>query len=130
MNDFPEIEHDKINTKYTKSERYAFVEMEYKGRPVYAVEFLKIPFCGIMVVYDRVELIPHEDHAVLSFDYEVVRHIPGSWTEEQLEQYAGEILEEILEQQAQKGELVFANGTDENRENAIIELTPQRGLLS
>ena len=117
-----------IDPKYVGNERYTFVEIEHRDQPVYAVELLKIPFSGIMVVYGRVALVPNDDgiSATLSFDYEIVRHIPGQWTEVQLEEYLGEILEEILEKQAQKGELVFINGTDdEDRENRTIQLTPQ-----
>lgn len=115
-------------TRFTGTDRYHLVEVEHRGSKVYAVELLKIPFCGIMVVYGRVGLtaLEEQDAAVLSFDYEIIKHIPGEWTTAQLEDYLGEILEEILEQQAKEGELVFAGGTDgEDRENRIIELNSQ-----
>lgn len=118
--------------KFTGSERYQLVEVDYKDSKVYAVELLKIPFCGIMVVYGKVSLtaLEEQDKAVLSFDYEIIKHVPGKWTTAELEDYLGGVLEEILEKQAQKGELVFTGGTDgEDRENRIIKLDTQRGLL-
>jgi hypothetical protein len=117
-----------VDPKYVGTERYTFIEVEHKGQPVYAVELLKIPYCGIMVVFGRVALVPNEDgvSATLSFDYDIVKHVPGKWTIAEFEEYLGSILEEILERQAQQGELVFAGGTDdENRENRTIELTKQ-----
>ena len=119
-------------TRFTGTDRYHLVEVDHRGSKVYAVELLKIPFCGIMVVYGKVSLtaIEDQDQALLSFDYEIIKHVPGKWTTAELEDYLGGVLEEILDKQAQQGELVFSGGTDgEDRENRIIKLDTQRGLL-
>ena len=113
----------KINERYTGEERYGIVDAEFEGRPVKAVELYKIPYCGIIVVFDRVELIPRDEESVtLSFDYDFIRELPGQWKKENLEQYLGGILEEIIREKLEKNELVFGGGTDENSEDNIIEL--------
>jgi hypothetical protein len=113
----------KINERYTSDDRYGIVDMEFNDRPVQAIELYKIPYSGIIVVFNRVELIPRDDESVtLSFDYDFIRELPGSWKKEDLDQYLGGILEEIIRDKLAKNELVFAGGTDENREDNIIEL--------
>lgn len=113
------------------SNLYEIMEVEYNGEPRYAVRLQDIRFDGIMVVYDRVQLLPEGDHAVLSFDYDILRNISKDYKREDLEEHLGELLEELIRERLKTNSLVYSGGTDEqDRENNTIKLNTQRGLLS
>lgn len=112
----------------TMSDNYRFVETVHNGVDIYGVELLKGTYGGIIIAYGAVKLVPEGDHAVLSFDYDVIKD-NFNFAErnaEEFEEYLGEILEEILRNQLMNNEVVYTGGVDgKNRKDDTFESDPQ-----
>lgn len=107
--------------------KYKFVEKtEVSGQHTVAIKLLEGKYEGLIFSYGKVEFIEHGDEnaATLKFNYDI--HSKPKNIDEidfnELEYVLGGFLTELIVEQISKNELVFTGGTDENRENNIIEL--------
>lgn len=67
------------------------------------------PFEGTTFKYGRV-WFPNEEEPVLSFDYDLIS-TPLKFDKAAFEQYAGEVIIEILQSQIDNQEVVYSGGT-------------------
>ena len=99
------------------------VEKTVNGQKVIALELTEIPYSGIIVSYNKVSFTEDEknDKLKIHFDYEVHRHNEQDYDIFEFEQYLGDFLQELIRYGVQENNLVYTGGTDDYRENDIIE---------
>ena len=110
--------------------KYTFVEKtEASGQYTVALKLLEGTYEGMIFSYDKVEFIEHGDEnaVTLKFGYEIHLKPPGmeEIDFDELEYVLGGFLQELIQEQLAKNELVFTGGTDENRESDPIQPNPQ-----
>ena len=106
--------------------KYKFVEKtEASGTYTIALKLMEGKYDGLIFSYGKVEFIEHGDEnaVTLKFDYDIHRKPPGmeEFDFGELEYVLGGFLQELIQEQLYKNELVFTGGTDENRESNPIE---------
>jgi hypothetical protein len=94
---------------------------------VVAMQLTEGEFSGIIFSYGRVsfEEKPDEDRLKVNFDYEVHNDHGREYDKVAFEKELGDFLIELVIYGADKNNLVYTGGVDENRENNIIESDSQ-----
>lgn len=99
--------------------KYTFVERaEATGEHTVALKFLEGKYEGMVFSYGKVEFVEHgdEDAVTLKFDYEIHRHAPAldldTTNAEEIEYVLGGFLQELIQEQLHKNELIYTGGTE------------------
>jgi hypothetical protein len=98
--------------------------------PVFAFALTEGVFEGIIFSFKHVSVIDKEDHAKLSYEYDI-HHIPDDkkqYDKEVFEKELGDFLTELIECGIEHNKLGFFN-VSKDRENDSFESDSQRGLL-
>lgn len=90
-----------------------------------AVKLLDNQFEGILVSLGKVAFHEEGDQCRMSFDYDILDDNEQFYTQEELTQYLGDLLIEMIIKGIEKNDLVYTGGVDDNRENNPSEFDSQ-----
>lgn len=103
----------------SKLDTYQITEEATNGQ--HHIRFTSGEFEGILFTLGEVNF--HEDddkdECVMSYRYDIIENPLETFDEDEFEQYVGDLLIEIIEDQLEKNELVYKGGIDENRTSNI-----------
>ena len=97
--------------------KYKFVEKaEATGEYTVALKILEGKYEGMIFSYGEVKFVEHgdEDAVTLKFDYEIHKN-PGNldtFDKEEVEYILGGFLQDLIQEQLKKNELIYTGGTD------------------
>lgn len=86
-----------------------------------AIKLTETPYSGIIISYGAVSFDEVGDHIKLKFDYEVHDDAGIEYDKQELEQYLGDFLQELIVWGIHNNDLTYTGGVDENRTGDPIE---------
>lgn len=89
---------------------YELVPM--KDDNIFALKLLTGEFKDIVYSYNRCTVEDNEDHATLSFEYDIIENIDNNYDVKQFEQYIGDILLNLIEKQLATNSIIYAGGVE------------------
>jgi hypothetical protein len=84
---------------------------------VYAIKLTVEPYNGITYCYGKCSVSDEEDHAELTFEYDIIEDIDTGYDVKLFEKFIGDKLVEILEEQLMKNSVVYSGGSDDGVDN-------------
>lgn len=94
------------------------VEKTVNGQKITGLELLENDYEGIIVSYGKVEFDEsNPERVTMRFDYEILRDNEHAYDKKELEQYLGDLLQELIIYGIHKNNLVYTGGTDDDRED-------------
>lgn len=114
MNDFDDFD---------ESEMFPHKVLEHKYDGIHALQFTDGKYNGIIFSYGKVELPDPEDNDVarLAFEYDIHDNAGIETVKEELEEYLGNFLVQLILYGIKKNNISYTGGIDEDRNSDIIE---------
>jgi hypothetical protein len=97
------------------------VVMENKHNGMNAIKLTESPYSGIIISYGKVAFEEVGDSLRIKFDYEVHDTANVQYDKQELEQYLGDLLQELIIYGIHNNDLTYTGGIDENRTGDPIE---------
>lgn len=92
---------------------HEILDTTYDG--IGAIKLLGNPYNGLIFTYGKVEFIPGEDELKLKFQYTIRDSNGISYDKEELKNYLGDFLQELILQGIEENNLTYTGGIDEVR---------------
>ena len=97
------------------------VVLENKHNGMHAIKLTEEPYSGIIFTYGKVEFKEQADNLNIGFEYEILDNAGRNFVKEDLEQYLGDFLQELIVYGVAQNNLTYTGGVDENRTGDPIE---------
>jgi len=90
---------------------YELVPVE--GENIFALKLIDGPFTGITYSYNKCGVSEEEDHAVLTFEYDIMENREEEYDTKLFEKYIGNILLDLIEKQLATNSVIYSGGVEE-----------------
>lgn len=98
----------------------------------YHVKFVDGEYSGMVLTFGDISFTENEDQdeCVMSYHYDVIHNPLETFDEDDFKQYVGDLLIEMIQDQLEREELIYAGGVDnEDRAEYSEQSDSERGVL-